>query len=108
MDNQATIAISNNPVFYGITKHFKIKLYFLRDVQKKGLVQLKYCKSEDQVADIFTKALSKIRSEFLGLKLEVCISLDARRSVVDVHLNTTTTKSDAKVAKLLLVFYGYC
>ena len=27
VDNQATIAISNDPVFYGKTKHFNIKLY---------------------------------------------------------------------------------
>ena len=32
VDNQATISISNNPVFHGKTKHFKIKLFFLREV----------------------------------------------------------------------------
>ena len=30
VDNQAVISIANNPMFYGRTKHFKIKLYFLR------------------------------------------------------------------------------
>ncbi|XP_071909529.1 uncharacterized mitochondrial protein AtMg00810-like [Coffea arabica] len=34
VDNEAAISISNNPVFHGKTKHFKIKLYFLREVQK--------------------------------------------------------------------------
>jgi len=33
VDNQVVILISNNPVFYGKTKHFKIKLYFLRDTK---------------------------------------------------------------------------
>ena len=32
VDNQATIAISNNPIFHGRTKHFKLKYYFLREV----------------------------------------------------------------------------
>ncbi|KAA3473838.1 Retrovirus-related Pol polyprotein from transposon TNT 1-94 [Gossypium australe] len=32
-DNQATVSIANNLVFHGRTKHFKIKFYFLHDVQ---------------------------------------------------------------------------
>ena len=35
VDNQATISIANDPVFHGKTKYFKIKLYFLREVQKE-------------------------------------------------------------------------
>ena len=31
--NQATIAISKDPVCYGKTKYFNIKLYFLREMQ---------------------------------------------------------------------------
>ena len=41
VDNQAAISISNNPVFHGKTKHFKIKLYFLREAQKEGEVKRK-------------------------------------------------------------------
>ena len=47
VDNQAAIAISHNPVFHEKTKHFNIKLYFLREVQKHGEVKLIYCKSEN-------------------------------------------------------------
>lgn len=36
VDNQAAISIAKNPVFHGKTKHFKLKLYFLREVQKEG------------------------------------------------------------------------
>lgn len=71
VDNQAAIAISNNSVFHGKTKHFNIKLYFLREVQKEGEVLLQYCKTEDQLADIFTKTLSKGRFENLREKLGV-------------------------------------
>ena len=41
-DNQIAISIANNHVFYGKTKHYKIKLYFLREVQKEGEVNLLY------------------------------------------------------------------
>ena len=74
MDNQAAISIANDPVFHGKTKHFKIKFYFLREVQKEGEVQLIYCKTENQSADILTKALPKARFEFLRQKLGICSS----------------------------------
>jgi len=40
VDNQTSIAISHNPVFHGKTKHFEIKFFFLREVQKEGEVSL--------------------------------------------------------------------
>ncbi|KAL4025974.1 hypothetical protein IC575_014380 [Cucumis melo] len=74
VDNKAAIAISHNPVFYKKTKHFNIKLFFLREVQKSGEVILVYCKTEDQVADILTKPLPTCKFEFLRSKLGVCNS----------------------------------
>jgi len=36
VDNQAAISIAKNLVFHGKTRHFKLKLYFLREVQREG------------------------------------------------------------------------
>ncbi|RVW87111.1 Retrovirus-related Pol polyprotein from transposon TNT 1-94 [Vitis vinifera] len=54
------------------TKHFKIKLYHLREEQKDGEVKLLYCKTEDQIADVLTKALPKARFETLRSKIGLC------------------------------------
>ncbi|TYJ96006.1 integrase [Cucumis melo var. makuwa] len=56
-DNGSAIALSKNPVFHGRSKHIRIKYHFIRDLVKDGEVIVKYCKTQDQVADIFTKAL---------------------------------------------------
>ena len=72
VDNQTAIAISKNPIFHGKTKHFKLKYYFLREVQKNKELQLIYCKTEDQLADMLTKPLSKTRFETLRNKIGVC------------------------------------
>ena len=74
VDNQAAIAIANNPVCHGKTKHFNIKLYFLREMQQNGEVALVYCKSEDQLANLFTKPLPVNKFEFLRQKIGVCSS----------------------------------
>ncbi|KAE8691461.1 transcription factor TCP14-like [Hibiscus syriacus] len=74
VDNQVAIAISHNPMFHGNTKHFNIKLIFLREVQNHGDVILVYCKTEDQVAQILTKPLSAFKFEFLRSRLGVCSS----------------------------------
>jgi hypothetical protein len=72
VDNQAAISIAKNPVFHGKTKHFKLKLYFLREVQREGEIQLIYCKTENQNVDILTKRLPQAKYEFFRQRLGVC------------------------------------
>ena len=72
VDNHATLVISHNLVFHGRIKHFKVKYYFLREVQKSGEVKLVYCSSENQLVDIFTKSFHVGRFQTLRDKLGVC------------------------------------
>ena len=39
------------------SKHIAIRYHFLRDLSKNGEVVLKYCRSQEQLADIMTKPL---------------------------------------------------
>eukprot|EP00253_Pinus_taeda_P015265 PITA_15265 len=57
-DNQSCIKLTENPVFHDRSKHIEIKYHFIRDYVQKGAVKLKYIPTDEQVADILTKALS--------------------------------------------------
>ncbi|KAL5161121.1 Copia protein [Glycine soja] len=77
VDNQVVIAIANNSVCHGKTKDFNIKM------QKSREVNLIYCKSKDQLADMFTKSLPINKLEVKELEFAIP---KARRSVEDILL----------------------
>jgi hypothetical protein len=58
-DNQSGIKLSENPVFHDRSKHIDIRYHFIRDCVQRGAVQLQYVPTDEQVADILTKALMK-------------------------------------------------
>jgi hypothetical protein len=61
-DNHSGIKISENHVFHDrIRKHIDICYHFLRDCVQKGVMRLQYVETDDHMADIFTKALSKTK-----------------------------------------------
>jgi hypothetical protein len=58
-DNQSGIKLSENPVFHDRSKHIDIWYHFIRDCVQRGAIQLQYVPTNEQVADILTKALMK-------------------------------------------------
>eukprot|EP00253_Pinus_taeda_P027575 PITA_27575 len=56
-DNQSCIKLTENSVFHDRSKQFEIKYHFVRDYVQKGAVKLEYISTNEQVANIFTKAL---------------------------------------------------
>jgi hypothetical protein len=59
-------------VLYGRSKHIDVKYHFLRDLAKDEVINLIFCRSEDQVADIFTKPLKTPLFHKLRELLGVC------------------------------------
>ena len=69
VDNQAAIALSRNPEQQSKTKHFAIRLAYLRELCEKGFVTLEYIPSKEMIADILTKCLDRTSNHRLMKKL---------------------------------------
>ena len=61
IDNQSAIKLVRNPQFHKRSKHIEIKYHFIRENFQKGIFEIKYVKSEDQLGDIFTKPLGTVK-----------------------------------------------
>jgi hypothetical protein len=58
-DNQGAISLAKNPVQHQRSKHIDIRYHFIRAEVQKGVMQVVYVPSEQNVADIFTKPVVK-------------------------------------------------
>jgi hypothetical protein len=56
-DNINSILLANNPVYHVRTKHIEVHYHFIREKVLVKEIDLIHVSTEDQVADIFTKAL---------------------------------------------------
>ncbi|GKB45261.1 ribonuclease H-like domain-containing protein, partial [Tanacetum coccineum] len=64
-DNSAAIQIAANPVMHEKTKHFDLDVHIIREKVASGLINTAKTDSENQTADIFTKALGFPQHNFL-------------------------------------------
>jgi len=75
MDNMSAIALSKNPVHHGRSKHIDTKYHFLRECIEDGNVEVDHIGTAEQLADIFTKSLGRVKF----------IELRSALGIVDVH-----------------------
>jgi hypothetical protein len=71
-DNSSTIKLSKNPVLHGRSKHIDVRFHFLRDLTREGAVELVYCGTQEQLADIMTKPLPLAAFQKFRNQLGVC------------------------------------
>lgn len=68
-DNQSRVKLSVNLVFHDRTKHVEIKYHYVRDMVERNAIQLRYISTDEQMTDILTKPLSKIKFVYFRDKL---------------------------------------
>lgn len=64
MDNQSAIRLIKNPEFHKRTKHIDVRYHFIREKFEDGIFDLDYVATDEQAADIMTKALPKNKHQY--------------------------------------------
>jgi hypothetical protein len=71
VDNQSAIALNRNPVLHDRSKHIKTKYHFIRECVEHGEIRLEFVSTQDQLADILTKPLARVRFQELRERIRV-------------------------------------
>jgi len=70
-DNQSVIKLAHNPIYHARSKHIMLEHHFVREKIEPKEIDLIFCNTNDNMADIFTKPLGKIKFEVFRRKLGV-------------------------------------
>ena len=68
-DNQGAISFSKNRIASEKLKHLEVKYNFVRDCVEKGKVYFEYVQSNNNLADLFTKSVTGVKTEDFVSKL---------------------------------------
>eukprot|EP00253_Pinus_taeda_P006676 PITA_06676 len=68
-DNQSAIQLCKDPVQHHHSKHIELNMHFIKKLIHDHVLEVHYCSIDDQVVDIFTKALTE--AEFTKLRFMV-------------------------------------
>ncbi len=88
-DNISSILLANNRVYHARTKHIEVHYHFIREKVLAKEIDLIHVSIEDQVADIFTKALGvKKLKKFRKMLGVLEVDLSFRGSVENSSLTS--------------------
>ena len=68
-DNQGEIALAKDNKFHARTKHIDLRFHFIREAVEDKKILITYIPTEENIANIFAKALARPKFEGLVEKL---------------------------------------
>jgi hypothetical protein len=61
VDSKSALTLAKNPVFHERSKHIRVRHHFIRGCLEEGSIKAGYINIKDQLADLLTKPLGRIR-----------------------------------------------
>ena len=61
VDNKSAISLSKNPVQHDRSKHIDTRYHYIRECVEDGRIEVEYTATGDQLADILTKSLGRLK-----------------------------------------------
>jgi len=71
MDSKSALELSKNPVYHERSKYIDTRYHYIRECISSGQVEVDHVRTDNQLADILTKALGRIRFVELRQKLGI-------------------------------------
>ena len=62
-DSQSAMVVARNRVFHARTKHIEVHYHYVRERFSAGEISLAYVPTQENIADLFTKALPREKFE---------------------------------------------
>jgi hypothetical protein len=79
LDSKSALALAKNPIFHERCKHIRVRHHFIRGCLEEGSIEAGYINTKDQLVDLLTKPLGRIRF------LELC----SKTRMVQISHKTT-------------------
>jgi hypothetical protein len=69
VDSKSALTLARNPVFHERSKYIDLRYHFIRNCLAEGTVSATYINTVDQLADILTKALGRVKFQELRARI---------------------------------------
>ncbi|GJZ26019.1 putative ribonuclease H-like domain-containing protein [Tanacetum coccineum] len=107
IDNESTICLVKNPMFHSKTKHIEIRHHFIRDSNEKELIQMIKIHTDQNVADLLTKAFDVgrfqylIATEYAQMMLEIAADDAIQVSTVGLTYYCTLDNGEMEITAII-------
>jgi hypothetical protein len=73
-------------VLHGHSKHIKVKYHLVRESVKNGQIKVEFIRSEEQLGDILTKPLGRVKFLELHTKIEIVVIDDGHNKAYEENV----------------------